>query len=307
MDTSIIYIHNKPESFKSKFFQSYMTLAGFKNQIEKRFKKNKFSHESKPIPNSLRKKCDINIKETIGHKFWTLKPKEYVSEKVILYLHGGAYISNITGFHWNLIEELLIKTNATIVIPDYPLIPNANYKDVYNFVEVIYYELLSKVSSHNIIFMGDSAGGGLALGFAQELRNKNKPQPSQIILLSPWLDITMSNSDIIKIDKRDKMLGIKGLKMAGQAYAGTIDSKNFKVSPIYGDFSDLGKISVFIGTHDLFIADARKLRSLMLNENISLNYFEYPKMFHVWVAVTGMKESKYAIDQMVLLIKNEYK
>lgn len=125
--------------------------------------------------------------------------------------------------------------------------------------------------------MGNSAGSGIALGFAQKLRNENKPLPSQIILNSPWLDITMSNPNITETDKKDKRQSIKGLKMAGQAYAAGLDARDYRVSPLYGDFSGLGKISLFIGTHDLFLADSRKLKQKMKEQNIPINYFEYPK------------------------------
>lgn len=305
MDASINYIYNKPVSLRSQMLQSFMALARIKNVIENKMNKKEFSQKAASIPKSLQNNFDINISENNGYRIWTFKPKQNVSKKVILYLHGGAYILNILRFHWNFIEELLYKTNATIVVVDYPLAPDACYKDVYDCIEAVYLELLAEVSPQNIIFMGDSAGGGIALGFAQKLRNNNKPQPSQIILLSPWLDITMSNPDIIKVDKKDKLLGIKGLQMAGQAYAETLDMKDYKVSPIYGNFSGLGKVSVFIGTHDLFIADTRKMKYLMNKENIPINYFEYPKMFHVWALLTSLKESQHAIDQMALLINDE--
>lgn len=152
--------------------------------------------------------------------------------------------------------------------------------------------------------MGDSSGGGLALGFAMQLSKENKPQPHQIILLFPWLDVTMSNKDILEIDKKDKILGIEPLQIAGKAFAGELDLKDYRVSPIYGDFSGLGKISVFVGTHDLFVADCRKLKSLAKTSNISMNYFEYPKMFHGWV-LASMQESKVAKNQISSLIKNE--
>ena len=305
MDASITYIHCKPASFMSKMIQSFMALVGMKNDIEKKMKKKKFSQEAAPIPSSLKNKFDLITTEINGRRIWTFKPKQNVSKKVILYLHGGAYILNITKYHWNLIEELLHKTNATIIVPDYPLAPSASCTNVYKFVEVVYNELLFDIPSQNMIFMGDSAGAGIALGFAQELRNKNKTNPSQIILLSPWIDISMSNSAIIEFDKKDKILDTKGLQMAGEAYAGIVETKDFRVSPIYGNFSGLGKISVFIGAHDILIADTKKLEDRLKQENIPINYFEYPKMFHVWAIITVLPESQHAINQMALLLKDE--
>ena len=305
IDTSTSYIHNKSASFQSQALQSIMAFVGMKNNIEKDLIKGKFSQEAASIPNSIQKRFDLRMHKKNGRNIWTLKPKQNVSEKIILYIHGGAYIYNISKYHWKLIEELLYKTNATIVIPDYPLAPAACYADVYEFIEDIYSEILAKVSSENIIIMGDSAGAGFALSFAQKLRDKNNPQPSQIILLSPWLDLTMSNPSIIKYDDKDKILGIKGLQMAGKAYAGTLDMQDYKVSPIYGNHSGLGEISLFIGTHDLFIADARKFKRIMENNDIPIHYFEYPKMFHAWMIITSLKESQHAIKQMSVLINND--
>jgi acetyl esterase/lipase len=59
-----------------------------------------------------------------------------------------------------------------------------------DFLDELYDNLFQCRESRNIIFMGDEAGGGLALGFAQQLRDRQAKQPSRIILLSPWLDVT---------------------------------------------------------------------------------------------------------------------
>jgi len=304
-DTSITYIHNHRPSFRSQFLQTLMTLLGKKNTIEKNIKSNTFSSEAAELPKYLLSDFTVHLSEINQRRVWTLKPKQPDSPKVILYIHGGGYIANLTKYDWNFIAELLTKTKATLVVPDYPLAPASNYKGVYDFFDKLHLKLLSQTSRENIIFMGNSAGGGIALGFAQKLRNESKPQPSQIILNSPWLDVTMSNPDIVEIDKKDKLLGIKGLTLAGQLYAAELAPKDYKVSPIYGDFSDLGKISVFIGTHDVFLADSRKLKERMKEQNVSINYFEYPKMFHVWMAVTSLKESRHAINQIATLVHSE--
>lgn len=108
--------------------------------------------------------------------------------------------------------------------------------------------------------MGDSSGGGLAFGFAMMLRDEKISQPNQIILLSPWLDITMSNNDILEIDKKDKILGVKSLQMAGKLYADTLDLRNYRASPIFGDVSGIGAtgyISVSINCHSYRLAPTK--------------------------------------------------
>ena len=182
--------------------------------------------------------------------------------------------------------------------------PGATCEDAIQFVNQVYQGLLDKkyINPSDITVVGDSAGAGLALALAMDLHKQNRETPSHVMLLSPWLDVTMSNPDINAIDKKDKIMGIGPLQLAGKVYAGDLKTTDYRVSPIYGDLSGVSKLSVFVGTHDLFVADSRKLKRRAESEGVSCNYFEYPKMFHGWFFV-GMKESKVAVQQICGLLK----
>lgn len=301
-DASMIYIHQEKVSFKSQIFQRLAAILGAKKYIEKSIVKEKINQEVAPMSKSLRHNFDVSENTINGRSCWTLKPKQNASKKVVLYLHGGAYFWNISKYNWSLAEDLLKKTNATFIIPDYPLAPEFTCKQVYDYMNQLYRELISIHSPDDIIIMGESAGAGLALGFSMFLRNENKAQPAQLIMLAPWLDVAMNNPEIMMVDKHDKILGIKGLQLAGEAYAGDLGSSDYKVSPIQGDLSNLPRISIFVGTHDLFVADSRKLKDKAQAAGIPFNYFEYPKMFHVWILVKKLKEAKHAQKQIVSLI-----
>jgi acetyl esterase/lipase len=297
------YLHNTPPSALSRFLQFSMSVLGMKTTIGKLLKNKKFAHKAANIPAALQRICNITSTEIEGRTVWTLQPKKVKSPtKTILYLHGGAYISGIVYLHWDFVKTLVEQTNATVVVPDYPLAPNANYAHTFSFLQKLYNDLLTQNDPQNLIFMGDSAGAGLAFAFAQFLQKQEQPQPEQLILLSPWLDITMQNPELAAVDSLDKMLDIKNLQAAGALYANDLDTKDYRLSPIYGDFSGLGKISVFIGTHDLFIADCRKLKNLLDTKNIAFNYFEYPTMFHVWMLVTLLPEAKVTLAQISELV-----
>ncbi len=292
-------------SFTSQFFQLVASVFGVKKHIEKSIVKNKFDQEAAPLPKSLKENYEVSEKTIMERSIWTLGPKGNTSEKVIVYLHGGAYLWNISKYNWSFAGELLSRTNATLIVPDYPLAPEASSTEVYEFMDQLYQEITSKYSPENIVFIGESAGGGLALGFTMHLRDQHQPQPCQLILLAPWLDVTMNNPEILEVDKNDKILGIKGLQMAGEIYRGQVAKEDFKVSPIYGDLSDLPEISIFVGTYDLFVADSRKLKDKALSLGIPFNYYEYPKMFHIWILDKSLKEATVAKEQIVSLINEE--
>ena len=291
-------------SFGARFAQFIMGLIQMKKSVEKNMIENSFPKEPALMPKSFFKKYIVEENEKKNRKIWTISSKNNNSEVAILYLHGGAYVANITKQHWLFIEKLLEKTKATIIVPDYPLSPEFHCKDVYDFILDLYSKMLIKYSTKRVIFIGDSAGGGIALGFSQYLRNQNRKQPEQIILISPWLDVTMSNPDLKQIEVKDKILSVRGLKSAGEKYAGDLDLKDYRVSPIYGDFKGLCNISIFTGTHDILNIDAKKCKQLMEKSNIQFNYFEYPKMFHDWIVIPNLKETRDVINKVYKLINN---
>lgn len=302
IDSSTNYIHSEKASFKSKFIQKAAALFNTKKLIEKKLIRKKHNQNVAQMPKSLRTNFKTTVDTIKGRGYWTLKPKQSGSEKVVLYLHGGAYYWNISKHNWRFAEEMLEKTNATFIVPDYPLAPNSTFEQTYEYLDELYEVLIARHGPKNIILMGESAGGGLALGFTMFLRNENRPQPNQLILMAPWLDVTMNNSEILKVDKKDKIFGIKGLQLAGKGYAGETDLSNYKISPINGDLTNLTKISLFVGTHDLFVADSRKLRDNAHSLGITMKYYEYPKMFHVWILVNKLKEAEEARKQIISLI-----
>lgn len=298
----MLYSHPIPPSFESKLIQFFMGLFGMKRAMEKKILRNGYSKELAKLPKSIIKNCNVKVDEQNGRKIWTLSQKNIESDSVFLFLHGGAYYANITNLHWDFVEQLITRINATIVVPDYPLAPESTCVDTYQFLGEVYERLISNHPSKKIVFMGDSAGGGLALGFAMKIKNEPIKQPQQIILFSPWLNVSMANPEIAEIDKHDKILSFNGLKIAGKKYAGDLDVSDYRVSPIYGDFKNLGEISIFIGTNDILIADARKCKKTLEYQKIKFNYFEYPKMFHDWVIITSLMESKDVIDKVEKLV-----
>jgi len=297
----MLYKHAAPASFKSVVVRAVFRLMG-KNSLKNEVRSKKFATSyAASIPKKYLDEILIDTQIVANRKVLTLTPKKIPSVTKVLYLHGGTFLHNISKPHWNLVIALMRRTHATFIVPDYPLAPFQSAIDAFKMIEEVYKHLLSIADADNIILMGDSAGGGLAMSFVQKLKKEDLPQPQQLIMISPWLDIT--NPDVDKeLLKKDPMLEPDGARVAGKMWAGKLDTKNYLVSPIYGDFSGLCPISIFIGGHDILLGDARKLQSLLKQKDITLNYFEYPKMFHVWVAATFLKEAKVAIGQISELI-----
>ena len=201
--------------------------------------------------------------------------------KKILYLHGGAYVYDLTNMHIHFVDSLASRLDSCIHIPNYPLAPEAKYHESYEKMLALYERMLITTAAEDVILMGDSAGGGFCLGLALLIKEKGLPQPGELILLSPWVDITMSNPLITKqLEKRDKLLSVDFLLEAGKLWVGEDDPKSFLVSPINGDLEDLPPITIFTGTYDLLYPDAQRLHEKLKSIGGKSELKVYDKMLH---------------------------
>ena len=256
---------------------------------------------TEPSPR-LHRKHRISNREVNGHLVWTLAPKENASEKHVIYLHGGAYVNSFASQHWALMSTLIEALNCTVIAPNYPHAPEHCVTDVFDLMIPIYSELAARAGSANVTLMGDSSGGGISLALAQRLREDGYDQPGHVVLLSPWLDATLSNPEIAAVDRIDPFLGVEGLKYGGAAYARDVDPKSYLVSPVYGSLKNLAPITLYIGTRDILYPDCRKLWNKATAEGVKINFREYKDMVHNWM-LGPMPEARHAIAEIISTIR----
>ncbi len=237
-----------------------------------------------------------------NHLVWTMAPKQDAGEKHVIYLHGGAYVNSFASQHWTFMSKLVQLLNCTVTAPNYPHAPEHYVHDVFELLLPLYLELAAHAGSENVTVMGDSSGGGISLALAQRLREDGHPQPGRIVLLSPWLDATLSNPEIPEFDKIDPFLGVEGLQYGGAVYARDVDPKSYLVSPVYGSLKNLAPISLFIGTRDLLFPDCRKLRDKAAGEGVQIDYRQYDGMVHDWM-LGPLPEARHAIAEIVETIR----
>ena len=252
--------------------------------------------ESKP-PKDEKNMYSLETEKYFDRKVFVVKPNDKNSNSMtILYLHGGAYVGELQPEHWEFIGKIVTDTGATVIVPDYPLAPKYTYKDVFNMIEPLYKEIVDKVGTDNIVVMGDSAGGGIGLALVEKItEDSNYNIPSKTILISPWLDVRMTNPEIDKVQENDKELNRETLRLAGLSYAGIdgIDSK--LVNPIDGDISKLKNVTIFTGTYDILNPDVHKLMKKNANSEDNIKVKEYESAGHIWIV--NRKGDKELIDK----------
>lgn len=219
-----------------------------------------------------------------GRKVFVILPKDKKENNdYILYFHGGSYVAETSNTHWEFLEGLANDTGNIIILPDYPLTPKYTYEDVFKMVIPLYQKLIQEIDVKQIIMMGDSAGGGLALALEEKLGEENNVLPKQLVLISPWLDTRMNNEKISEVQKLDKDLNKESLMVAGIAYAGKVNTDNYLINPIEGPLNQLKNVTIFTGTYDILNPDVHILLKKAEEEGITINLKEYEGAGHIWI------------------------
>lgn len=236
------------------------------------------------VPKEIGETCQIETEQFMGRNIFIVTPKNKNKSSIkILYFHGGAYVAETSEKHWEFIEQMVNDTGATVILPDYPLTPKYIYKDVFKMVVPLYKEIIEKVDTNDFILMGDSAGGGLGLALEEKIGEENLPMPAKTILISPWLDVRMTNPAIDEVQKNDKELNKETLKLAGIAYAGEDGINSYLVNPIEGDLSKLKNVTILTGTYDILNPDVHILKERAEKVGIQIVVKQCEQAGHIWM------------------------
>lgn len=210
-----------------------------------------------------------------------------------VYFHGGSFVYEVAPQHWALVADLVRTTGATILMAIYPLAPLATAS--------VIVPLAADLAADADVIMGDSAGGDIALAAAMVLRDRTGRGP-RTILISPVLDVGLTDPRVAELEPNDPWLAIKGAKYANDLYRGELDATDPLVSPLYGSLDGLGAITMFSGTRDMLNADATRLVALAASVGHELDYHVAAGMIHVY-PLLPIAEAKPAREVMRAVLR----
>lgn len=197
-----------------------------------------------------------------------------------IYLHGGVYCYEIDPVHWKFIAKLADEANVRVTVPIMPLAPRGTASVVVPAVADLIEAMIDEVGAGSVSVLGDSSGGGMALAAAMVLRDRGRATLANVVLISPWLDISGTDPRLAEIAPTDPWLATPGTHAAGALYRAELSESDPLVSPINGTLQGLGRITMFSGTRDILNADAERLVALAEKSGHPLDYFEGAGMIH---------------------------
>ena len=204
--------------------------------------------------------------------------------KLILYLHGGAYIYPPVFFHWRFLHDLALRAHCNTLLPVYPKSPE--YDCEYSVKTTLeFYKSLSESRQYDEIHLvGDSAGACLCLIVAQEAHKNGWQKPASLTLLSPCVDLSHTKKAAMRaLQEKDTMLQLDRVITLNAIWQGNLPAQHPWVSPIFGDFSGIDNLNVYFGSDEILQPDDLFLKEVYEKTGKTGHFYEYEGMFHTFV------------------------
>jgi acetyl esterase/lipase len=286
-------------------FKSHLFAFILKNTRKKAFRsadglhawirKSRPKQDHRP-PARIAARLAIETLQTGGFPVYDVRPKSGGKARRLLYLHGGAYCFEMTPFHWNLVAELAEQLDAHVTVPIYPLAPEHQFDAIYAMVRRVYQEVAAE--GREFLIAGDSAGGNMAMVLTMMAAQDGWPLANRLALISPSVDMTLTNPKTREAARRDPWLDIDGGRESVRIYAGGLEFSDWRISPAHGDLACLPPTLVFSGTRDLLYPDTQDFAA---RAGDKVNLITGHGMIHVW-PLLPIPEAKAARERMVAFL-----
>jgi len=232
---------------------------------------------------------------------WVRPEYKYDKRHIILYCHGGGYTCGSLKYARVIASKLCLNAGMAVMSFEYRLAPEHPYPaalddalNIWNYLMQLGY------GARDVILVGDSAGGNLALELSLRIRSQKRMLPKGIILMSPWTDMTMSGESYETCKNSDPILTKEYIRTARFSFVGLNDKFNkedirdFKIndagfdfshpkySPINADFEDFPPFLIQVGSNEILKSDSYDLYDKLVKHGVCVTLEEYEDAWHVF-------------------------
>lgn len=212
--------------------------------------------------------------------YWFNK-NESVNSKLIIYLHGGCFVFGSIQSHQSLVSHISKHLALPVLFIEYSLAPEKPFPFSLDDIQKVYENIIFQYPENDIIFMGDSAGAGLAVSVLSRLNKKGNKIPSCLVLLSPWIDLSCSNTSLLINAYFDPILTKKGLEYYASLY---VKEHNLsEVNPIENISGPFPPTLILVGSREILLDDSKSIYYKLLGFQNKVKLSIYDNQNHVWM------------------------
>jgi len=243
---------------------------------------------------------DIRETDVAGlHAEW-LTPRGAPGGKLLLYLHGGAYVMGNCATHRQLVSYIAQDAGVAALLPEYRLAPEHPFPAAIEDAVRVYRQLLADGhGAADIVVGGDSAGGGLTTAMLLYLRDAGDPLPAGACLLSPWLDLAGTGESATTRADSDPWFRPEDLPVVAAYYCAPGEFGNPLASPVCADLAGLPPVYIQVGADEILLSDSTRAAEKITAAGGAVHIEVWPGMWHVFQAfVHQVPESREAVRRI---------
>ena len=281
---------------KKEVFDFNTSIEDFREQCEKGA--NKYA--------KIQDGIEIKEENINGINSEWIIPEGANSKNVVLYVHGGGYVSGSCNDHRGFVSKFAKNCGVTALQFEYRLAPEHPFPDGLNDSVTVYKWLLDTgFKPSNIVIAGESAGGGLALAILLALKEQNISMPAATVAISPWTDLTCS-SDSYKTKNKVSVAPMNSWIVFSKYYTGDNPPNLPLISPLFGDLEGLPPIFINSGEDDELFEDGEKFFLKAKKAGVDITFRAGKGMVHCYPLLAPFfKEATEALEEICAFI-NEH-
>lgn len=248
---------------------------------------------------------DVRREQIAGMNAERLVPQAPARGKIILYLHGGAYVFGNCTTHRQLVSYVARTCGIKALLFEYRLAPEHPFPAAIEDSMSAYRALRDEgYAPGDILLAGDSAGGGLVMALLLSLRDAGESMPAGAVMFSPWLDLTASGESMTTRAGRDPWFSPRDMPIVAAYYCNEEQRHNPLVSPVFADVAGLPPVYIQVGDDEILLSDSTRIADKLKAAGVDVTLEVWPGMFHVFqVFVHQMPESREAIARLAPFVR----
>ena len=239
---------------------------------------------------------------------WIYTPENADSDRVILHVHGGAFVSTVIDHYLTYGEFMSEKIGCKVVCFQWTWADEAPYPAAMNDTVTAFRALVTQgIDPSRIAFVGDSCGGGLALSAMCALRDSDGPLPACMVGLTPWLDAEQTGDSAMHPRGRDPFVSADWIRARFRDYAGPGgDLTDPGVSPFHAKLGGLPPMYLAVGGVDATADDSTRLAERASREGASVIVDATAEMVHGYIGLgDAFPEATHAMERVALFVRQQ--
>ena len=231
---------------------------------------------------------EVGYDDADGVRVMVITPVDADRRRVIQFLHGGGYRLSSIESHRKLASHIAKAAGAIAFSVEYRLAPEHRHPAQVEDSLTVYRWLLGRgYHGHEIALVGDSAGGGLALGTVLALKDASMPLPAGVVAVSPWTDMTISGGSIVTRAATDLTPTAVFLPVLREAFVSEDQWDDPRASPLCGDLAGLPPLFLQAGDDESLRDDAIRFGAKASQAGVDVTFDIVPEMQHVFIRAVG--------------------